>query len=153
MYVVRMSAMAMPTKNPSGDAIAAGVLTSQRSPTGIIAPRLELDHFCQDTYMFNLYLLALEALQLNTTANLKSPWSWFGLGRIHGGVTAPWDGVKEDALSKALKDTGRGGQFREWIQPDTGGKQATLNYNVTTGVSEKRPGVVGGYCTHGSVLL
>lgn len=45
-------------------------------------PRLEIDDFCQNEAMLNLYLLAMEALQLNH--NFRDPWSWFMIQGIHG---------------------------------------------------------------------
>lgn len=144
-----------PTDNPSSDAIKNGHVTGLRDPAGRISQRFEIDQFCQNEDMLNLYLLALEDLQINDPPNLGSPWSWFGFGRIHGGVDGPWDRIGRTALHDSLKDVGRERQFREWtskvVQEDPTKpmpQEVTIDYSVTTG-----PDYAWGYCNHGSVLL
>ena len=101
--------------------------------------RMEIDDFCQNEDMLNLYLLALARMQANNPENLKGLWSWFGLGRIHGGVNMPHNGVANTALYKVLKSTGRDWQRKAWDRYQTLDKPTT--------------GRGMGYCTHGSVLL
>jgi len=102
------------------------------------APRKEIDLFCQDENMLNLYLLALQEMQKNDDPTyLASNWSWFGLGRIHGGLKRDHNGANTRVLYDLLTSTGRGWQVKsrsDGEKPEEGSEEY-------------------GYCTHGSVLL
>jgi hypothetical protein len=134
----------IPGDNSSQDAIQKHILSGQRSDGRAVFQRVEIDQFVQNADMFNLFILALIGLQSNDTANLQSPWSWFGLGRIHGAVNAPWENVEKDALYTSLLATGSADQFRTWSLKDT----VPIITKTKTG-----PDNVYGYCSHGSVLL
>lgn len=125
------------------DAMTKGNITAMTNKRN---NRKEIDEFCQDPIALNLFLLALQELQDNTkdqAANLKSIWSWFGLGRIHGGVGMPHNNVSSSELYNLLKDNGQ-----DWQSKAFRGNTLTIaNTSPTKGDESK------GYCTHGSILL
>jgi len=55
---------------------------------GKTALRLEIDDLLKDTELANLYLLALDAAQKDST-----PWSYYEISGIHGYPQRPWNEV------------------------------------------------------------
>lgn len=60
-------------------AIQGGYITGIQD--GNIVPRLEIDEFALDRDMTNLFLLALESLQVKDP---RDPWSWFQIAGQSG---------------------------------------------------------------------
>lgn len=59
---------------------------------GAVSPRLEIRQLQQNPEMFNIYILALAALQqIDSTNEL----SWYQISGIHGMPFQSWDGVQQ----------------------------------------------------------
>ncbi|GAO18831.1 uncharacterized protein UV8b_03271 [Ustilaginoidea virens] len=76
-------------RRQSGNTIAVGQLP--RRQDGSLPARLEIREMRQNRYMWDLYILALSAMQ---AANQNDPLSWYQVAGIHGVPFTPYNNVQ-----------------------------------------------------------
>ena len=81
---------------------------------GPVHPRLEIRQLQNNPDQFNIYLLALQAMQLTSQSNKLS---WYQVMGIHGVPFKPWDNVANSSDGSGGYCTHASNLFPTWHRP------------------------------------
>lgn len=103
LYFIYSLLVALNVRNLFSAVVAGQTIAITGVQNGVVSPRLEIRQLQQNSEMFNIYLLALGALQqIDSSDNL----SYYQIAGIHGMPFQAWDGVQQ---CSTCADDGWGG--------------------------------------------